>query len=142
MIGSLSGLTFRIKEVAPEVRGHRRSQVAKGVIPPTFLENIVILCFERRFSKQNSVISLKSNVLPRQKFLGWLCHCARPLIVLFTGKCWRAEKYHLSFIVYSMHNRRQKVVNRGAWHSNLMKILLIYNVSYSSLGGLELCLGG
>jgi len=27
--------------------------------PPIFLENIAILCFERRFSKQNSVIRLK-----------------------------------------------------------------------------------
>ena len=36
--------------------------VARGckvAIPPTFLEHMVILCFERRFSKQNSVISLK-----------------------------------------------------------------------------------
>jgi len=32
------------------------------------------LCFERRFSKQNSVIRLKSNILPPQKFLGWLRH--------------------------------------------------------------------
>ena len=35
----------------------------KGTIPPKFLENIVILCFERRFSKQNSVIRLKLNIL-------------------------------------------------------------------------------
>jgi len=40
---------------------------------PKFLENIVILCFERRFSKQNSVIRLKSNILT-PKFLGWLRH--------------------------------------------------------------------
>jgi len=33
--------------------------------PSKFLKNIVvILCFERRFSKQNSVIRLKSNILP------------------------------------------------------------------------------
>jgi len=31
--------------------------------PPKFVENIVILCFERRFSKQNSVIRLKLNIL-------------------------------------------------------------------------------
>ena len=37
---------------------------AKGdMLSPKFLENIVILCFERRFSKQNSVIRLKSNIL-------------------------------------------------------------------------------
>jgi len=44
---------------------HRRSQGrAKGAMPPPkFVENIVILCFERRFSKQNSVIRLKLNLL-------------------------------------------------------------------------------
>jgi len=33
-----------------------------------FLENIVILCFEGRFSKQNSVIRLKSNILTPKIF--------------------------------------------------------------------------
>jgi len=42
---------------------------------PKRLEHIVILCFERHFSKQNSVIRLKSNILPPAKFLGWLRHC-------------------------------------------------------------------
>jgi len=41
---------------------HRPSQ--GGPWPPKFLENIVILCFESRFSKQNSVIRLKSNIFP------------------------------------------------------------------------------
>ena len=36
---------------------------------------MVILCFERRFFKQNSVIRLKPNIYP-PKFLGWLRHCA------------------------------------------------------------------
>jgi len=31
--------------------------------PPKFVENIVILCFESRFSKQNSVIRLKLNIV-------------------------------------------------------------------------------
>jgi len=61
---------------------HRRIQGrAKGAMAPfKFLENIVILCFERRFSKQNSVIRLKSNILAPQNFLdppnfvGWLRH--------------------------------------------------------------------
>jgi len=35
----------------------------KGAMPPQFLENIVILCFERRFSKQNNAIRLKLNIL-------------------------------------------------------------------------------
>jgi len=56
---------------------HRRSQGAQRSHTPQFLENIVILCFERRFSKQNSVTRLKSNILAPQIFcppkcLGWL----------------------------------------------------------------------
>ena len=49
---------------------HRRSQRgAKGAMPPKkFLENIVILCFEKRFSKQNSAIRLKSNIVTPQNF--------------------------------------------------------------------------
>ena len=35
----------------------------KRPCPPKVLENRVILCFERRFSKQNSVIRLKLNIL-------------------------------------------------------------------------------
>jgi len=45
-------------------------------MPPKCLENIAFLCFERRFSKQNSVIRLKSNILALPKFLGWLRHCS------------------------------------------------------------------
>jgi len=41
---------------------------AKGPCPPKYLENIVISCFERRFSKQNSVIRLKSNILAPPNF--------------------------------------------------------------------------
>jgi len=48
--------------------------VPRGHGPLKFLDNIVILCFERRFSKQNSVIRLKSNILPPPKFLGWQRH--------------------------------------------------------------------
>jgi len=47
--------------------------VAKGAkaagSPPKCLEDIVIFLFERRFFKQNSVIRLKSNILPPQIFL-------------------------------------------------------------------------
>jgi len=39
-------------------------------MPPKFLEHIVILCFERQYTKQNSVIRLKSNILAPQIFLG------------------------------------------------------------------------
>jgi len=41
--------------------------VARGelgaMVPPKFLEHIVILCFEKRYPKQNSVIRLKWNIL-------------------------------------------------------------------------------
>jgi len=61
---------------------HRRSQSGvKGAIPLQLLEHLVISCFERRFSKQNSVIRQKSNILaspnfpPQKKKLGgWLRH--------------------------------------------------------------------
>jgi len=55
---------------------HRRSQGGQtDHVPPKCLEKIIILCFERRFSEQSSVIGLKSNFLPHPKFLGWLRHC-------------------------------------------------------------------
>jgi len=42
---------------------------SKGPCPPKiFRKYIVILCFEKRFSKQNSVIRLKSNILAPQSF--------------------------------------------------------------------------
>jgi len=62
---------------------HRRSQGGKRPCPSTkFLENIFIFCFEKRFSKQNSVIRLKSNILAPQKFLGWLRHCSLAIVAL------------------------------------------------------------
>jgi len=43
------------------------ARVGKGAMQhPKFLENIIILCFEKRFSKQNSVFCLKSKILPPQ----------------------------------------------------------------------------
>jgi len=36
------------------------------------------LGFESRFSKQNSIIRLKSNIFVPPKFLGWLRHCQLP----------------------------------------------------------------
>jgi len=56
---------------------HRRSQGGqRSHALPKFLENVVILCFERCFSKQNSVIRLKSSTFP-PKFLVWLRHCLK-----------------------------------------------------------------
>jgi len=51
---------------------HRRCQGGpKRPCPPKFLENVVILCFQSRFSKQNSVIRLKSNIFSPKIFF---CH--------------------------------------------------------------------
>jgi len=55
----------------------------RGLGPPKILENIVILCFERRFSRQNSVIRLKSNILPPKIF--GLATPLRPAPPLVTG---------------------------------------------------------
>jgi len=55
--------------IAQVKQGHRRSQGGKGAMAhPKFLDNMVILCFERHFSKQNSVIRLQSNILAPQNF--------------------------------------------------------------------------
>ena len=52
-------------------RGGQRGHALR----PKFLENVVILCFERRLSEQNSVFRLKSNIFLHHKFLGRLRHC-------------------------------------------------------------------
>ena len=83
----------------------------KRPCPLKGLENIVILCFERRFSKQNCLIRLKSNILP-PKFLGCLRHWSHlklgpyiaedlPSFSLWTPKSmWRWGSY------YQIHKTR------------------------------------
>jgi len=44
----------------------------RGRFPPNFWKKKRFLCFERRFSKQKSVIRLKSNILSSPKFFGHL----------------------------------------------------------------------
>jgi len=58
-----------------------------GHCPPKFLENIVILRFERRFSEQNSAIRLKSNILPTPNVCPLIFELATPLPLtrLFTN---------------------------------------------------------
>ena len=68
-------------------RGGQRSRA-----PARFLEKTVIFCFERRFSTQNSVIRLKSNILAPPKFLGWLRHCPGVYICL-------SERAHLKLLM-------------------------------------------
>jgi len=47
-----------------------------------FLEHIVILCFERRFSKEISVIRLKSNILVSPN--SWVGYATDPDLVAQT----------------------------------------------------------
>jgi len=79
------------------MHGPRRIHVAregpKGPCPPKlkkysimFWEAFFILCFERRFFKQNSVIRLKSNISPPSNFwAGYATATKRRLNVLFAG---------------------------------------------------------
>jgi len=66
----------------------------------------MILCFEKHFSKQNSIIRLKSSILAPPKFLGWLSYWK--LTVLETEKQlqhvainpgWQSNSYFSSYIV-------------------------------------------
>jgi len=62
----------RTKSITQNIRGfiHSCSQGAYGAMPPKFVEHIVVLCFKRQYRKQNSVIRLKSNILPLPKSFG------------------------------------------------------------------------
>jgi len=51
---------------------------------PKSLEHIVILCFESRYPKQNSVIRLKSNILAPQKFWADYATACRIYFVTFS----------------------------------------------------------
>jgi len=57
---------------------------AKGPCPPKFLKNIVILCFERSFSKKNSVICPKIKHFVPPKISG----LAAPLLATFAKVIW------------------------------------------------------
>ena len=66
----------------------------KGAMPPKFLENIVILCFERRFSKQNSVIRLKSDILhPPNFWTGYATGSMIPIYVCFSVQCHKSSPH-------------------------------------------------
>jgi len=46
----------------------------KGAMPPKFVENIVILCFERVFLSKIVLFARNQTFWPPQNFLGWLRH--------------------------------------------------------------------
>jgi len=73
---------------------HRRSQ---GAMPPKFLANLVILCFERQCPKQNTAASLKS------KIWGWLRHL---LLVTFCRNIPHGAVVHHGSSVYTKQHRR------------------------------------
>ena len=80
----------------------------KGPCPPKFLENIVILCFERRFSKQNSIIRLKWNILvPPNFWTGYATGNAstslkNPLLVRMWPMC-LSVKLHLCRLLFMQY---------------------------------------
>jgi len=66
-------------------------------MPPKFLAYLVILCFERRYPKQNIVARLKSHILAPQMFwiptiLGWLRHWLHWYLLESDGTKWRQAK--------------------------------------------------
>jgi len=71
----------------------------KGHGPPKFLENIVILCFERRFSKQNRVIRIIWNILAPQfppKIFGLatpLCRCTYGHVAESSSNYRKSQRY-------------------------------------------------
>jgi len=78
---------------------------AYGAIPPSkFLENIVILCFERRYGKQNNIIHLKSNIRDRTNFCPPVFGLATPLnTVHYSETC--NDFHRLPDVIVTPHPR-------------------------------------
>ena len=76
---------------------------AKGPCLPKFLENIVILPFQWRFSKPNGVIRLKSNILVSPNFLAGYATDSRVMLLLTTSN----SRYDLS----AMSNNQESGCN-------------------------------
>ena len=57
--------------------GHRRIHGVQGVTPPKFLAYLVILCFDKRYLRQNTVARLKSSILdlPKTFWAGYAIGC-------------------------------------------------------------------
>ena len=80
---------------------HRRSQGGQRGHTPQFLENIVVLCFERRFSKQNSFIRLNQTFCPPKKTFGLpqIFGLATPLLPT------TVSKFHVSLTMVCFFGR-------------------------------------
>jgi len=85
--------TQKISEGHESIGVARRSQRDHAL---KFLENIVILCFERRFSKQNSVIHLNLNIL------------------VYTAEYWQYTVYTAEYCLYTLLFLGSE---GGGWHS-------------------------
>jgi len=75
--------------------GHKRSQGSVNrVMPPKFLENKVILCFERRYPNQNSVFRRELKIFALQTFMlaTLFCHVTDFYHSEFRTTCNCAEK--------------------------------------------------
>jgi len=77
---------------------------------PKFLAYIVILCFERRCPKQNSVIRLKSkNFAPHPQILGCL-------------RLWMTFRSSLSLHLFCVHQSYAGVLRRSSVETKLIDL--------------------
>ena len=89
---------------------HRRSQGGpRGPCPPKFLKHRVILCFERRYSKQNSVICLKSSLLTPSLF--WTGYATARIVL----KSLLPAIRNLPFAETRLARKPDKLLCRAGW---------------------------
>jgi len=106
---------------------------------PKFLAHIVILCFDRRYPKQNSVIRVKSNILVLPNFLTppkfWTGYAIADILGSCRGiqgevrrlgdrssKTYESNIIHHDFLQFGKHHSRYKVIFRPLFcHSSVVK---------------------
>ena len=93
------------------------------------------MCFERRFSKQNSIIRLKSNILPPPEFLGWLRHCSLAIAAL--NKLVHRNNCLMSDVVIVAEHPK----SWQAWHGHNWHGLVTQFLKQTSVGD-QSCLHG
>jgi len=102
----------------------------RGYSPPKFLENTAIVFFERRFSKQNSVIRLKSSILHPPNFFGpsQICGLATPLEV-------NEDSDKCKFLNYLKHTSQITAESRVLTYDLLCRTLCEWIKSFSPKKG-------
>jgi len=69
--------TKQVSLAQRQFQHYKRSERNPGRLSPsTFVSYLVILFFERRYPKQNTVAHLKANIFPAKKTVGFLRHCS------------------------------------------------------------------